>query len=144
MALARLLGLGEARLHARRFGLEGPQWQVVAALGEGAPVSVAEVAARGGIEKGRAARAAQALSRRGFVERTHDAFDARRMVLCLTTKGRALYRRVAALARARERTLLATLAPGEQRELDRLLAKLQREAEKALGIRAVEEPERGE
>jgi DNA-binding MarR family transcriptional regulator len=95
-------------------------------------VSLVEVVARGAIERGRAVRAAQALARRGVVARTHDPFDARRLVLQLTTKGRALYRRATLLARARERLLLAALAPGEQRELERLLAKLQRAAEKTL------------
>ena len=137
-ALAALLGTAEARLHARRFGLDVAEWRVLTALGDGAPVSLVEAAARGALEKGRTTRAAQALARRGFVERTHDPFDARRMVLRLTTKGRALYRRATLFARARERLLLAALAPGEQRELERLLAKLQRAAEKALGSRTVE------
>jgi DNA-binding MarR family transcriptional regulator len=113
-------------------------------LGEGAPVSLVETAARGGIEKGRAARAAQTLSRRGCLERTHDPFDARRTMLSLTTKGRALYRRATLFARARERVLLAALAPGEQRALARVLAKLQRAAEKALGGGASAEPQRGD
>ncbi len=134
-ALAALFATAEARAHARRFGLDTAQWRMLAVLGDGAAASLVEATARSALEKGRAARAAQALGRRGFVERTHDPFDARRMVLRLTTKGRALYRRASLLARARERLLLAPLAPAEQRELDRLLAKLQRAAEKALGAR---------
>jgi DNA-binding MarR family transcriptional regulator len=137
-ALAALLGTAEVRLHTRRFGLDAAQWRVLTVLGDAAPVSMVEAAARGAIEKGRAARAAQALARRGFVERTHDPFDARRTVLRLTTKGRALYRRATLLARARERLLLAALAPGEQRDLERLLAKLHRAAENALGSRTAE------
>ncbi len=137
-ALAALLGTAEVRLYTRRFGLDAAGWRLLTVLGDGAPVSLVEGAARGAIEKGRAARAAQALARRGFVERTHDPFDARRTVLRLTTKGRALYRRATLLARARERLLLAALAPGEQRDLERLLAKLHRAAEKALGGRTAE------
>jgi len=137
-ALAALLGTAEVRLYTRRFGLDAAEWRLLTVLGDGAPVSLVEAAARGAIDKGRAARVAQALARRGFVERTHDPFDARRTVLRLTTKGRALYRRATLLARARERLLLAALAPGEQRELERLLAKLQRAAEKALGSRTAE------
>jgi DNA-binding MarR family transcriptional regulator len=143
-ALEGLLRAGEARLHARRFGVDATEWRVLAVLGDGAPVSVVETAARGAIEKARTARAAQALSRRGLVERTHDPFDARRTLLRLTTKGRALYRRATLLVRARERSLLAALAPGEQRALARLLAKLQRAAEKALGGGAPAEPPRGD
>ena len=131
-SLARLIAAAEARSQGRRFGLEVPEWRVVAVLGDGAPRSVADAATRAAIDKSRASRAVQVLARRGLVERTHDAFDARRTLLRLTTKGRALYRRVTSFARARERTLLAALAPGEQRELGRLLAKLQREAERLL------------
>ncbi len=131
--LAALLGTAEARQRIRRFGLDAAEWRLLTVLGDGAPVSLVEAAARGATGKGRAARAAQALARRGVVERTHDPFDARRTVLRLTTKGRALYRRATLLARARARVLLAALAPGEQRELERLLAKLQLAAEKAAG-----------
>jgi DNA-binding MarR family transcriptional regulator len=136
--LAALLGTAEVRLYTHRFGLDAAEWRLLTGLGDGAPVSLVEAAARGAIEKGRAARAAQALARRGFVERTHDPFDARRTVLRLTTKGRALYRRATLFARARERRLLAALTPGEQRDLERLLAKLQRAAQKALGSRTAE------
>ena len=131
-ALAAALAAAELRLHARRFGLDAAEWRVLATLGDGAAMSLAEALSRGAVERARAVRAAQTLARRGLVERTHDPFDARRLVLQLTTKGRALFRRAALLVRARERLLLAALAPGEQRELERLLAKLQRAAEKAL------------
>jgi DNA-binding MarR family transcriptional regulator len=137
-ALAALLGTAEVRLHTRRFGLDAAEWGVLTVLGDGAAASIVEAAARGAIEKGRAARAAQALARRGFVERTHDPFDARRTVVRLTTKGRALYRRATLLARARDRLLLAAITPGEQRELERLLTKLHRAAERALGSRTAE------
>ena len=124
-ALARLLGV---RTPDERFGLDAARLQVVAALGDGAARSPAAAAARGGLDRVEAARALQALVRERYVERTHDAFDARRTLFRLTTRGRALYRRVASRTRARERALLAALAPAERRQLDRLLAKLERAA----------------
>ena len=113
---------------AERSGLGAAEWRVVAALGDTAALSLAETASRAAVESGRAARALQALARAGYVERTHDAFDARRSLFRLGRRGRALYRRVTLRARARERALLAALAPVERRQLDRLLAKLQRTA----------------
>jgi DNA-binding MarR family transcriptional regulator len=77
------------------------------------------------------ARSLQSLARAGYLERTHDAFDARRTLFRLSTRGRALYRRVAASNRAREGGLLAGLTPVERRQLDRLLAKLHRAVEAA-------------
>ncbi len=130
-ALARLLGTPAAS--GERFGLDPAGWRVVAVLGDGLARSPAETAARSGLEKTRAARALQALARAGYLERAHDAFDARRIRFRLSTRGRALYRRVAARARAQERALLAALTPGERRQLDRLLARLQRAAEAGPG-----------
>ena len=124
--LARCLGAEAARPSAERADVDAAEWRVVAALGDGAMRSAAETAARTGLDKARAARALQSLSRGGYLERTHDAFDARRTLFRLSTRGRALYRRVASGARARERTLLAGLTAVERRQLDRLLAKLQR------------------
>ena len=124
-ALARLLG---ARAPDERFGLDAARWRVVAALGDGAARSAAETVARGSLDRLEALRALQALVRERYVERTHDAFDARRMLFRLGTRGRALYRRVASRARTRERAVLAVLAPAERRQLDRLLGKLERAA----------------
>jgi DNA-binding MarR family transcriptional regulator len=130
--LANLLALGASRLYAQRFGLPVREWRILAVLGEGAPRSAAELARRTAIDKGRVTRAAANLLRRGLVAREPDAFDARRTMLRLSQKGRSVYRRVVPLAAARERELLAVLAPAERRELERLLAKLHLRAEAML------------
>ena len=134
---ATLRKLGE-RVLAVRFGIAADEWQLVAALGEGAPLSAAMLAQRTTVDPGRALRVAQGLARRGLVEREPDAFDARRISFRLSLKGRALYRRVAPGARAQERALLASLTPVEQRDLERSLAKLQRQAERVLGVPSAE------
>jgi DNA-binding MarR family transcriptional regulator len=130
--LANLLALGAARLYATRFGLAIREWRVLAVLGEGRPLSAAEVARRTASDKARVSRAVASLVRRSLVARAADAFDARRSVLRLTPKGRAMYRRIVPLAAARERDLLATLTPPERRELGRLLDKLHARAEAML------------
>jgi DNA-binding MarR family transcriptional regulator len=132
-ATARLLAARAALAQAERFGLDASRWRVVAALADGAARSAAETAARSGLDRGRAARALQSLARGGYLERTHDAFDARRVLFRLSTRGRAFYRRMSAGARAQEQALLAGLTPAERRRLDRLLAKLQRALEAAGG-----------
>lgn len=130
--LARLLARLAARLYAKRVGLAVPEWHVLAVLGEGRPLSAAEVARRTAIDKGRASRAVASLARRGLLERAPDAFDARRTLLGLSRRGRALYRRVVPLALGAERALLDALTPAERRELGRVLAKLHRAAEAML------------
>jgi len=129
--LARLLGARAARAPAERFGVAAAEWRVVVALGDGAARSAGETAARSAFDRAQTSRSLQALARGGYLERTHDAFDARRALFRLSARGRALYRRVASGARAEERALLAGLTPVERRQLDRLLAKLQRAAETA-------------
>ena len=119
--------LGE-RFFGGRSGLAADEWQVVAALGEGAPLSAAMLAQRTTVDQGRALRVAQGLARRGLVEREPDAFDARRISFRLSLKGRALYRRVAPRARAQERALLASLSLTERRVLLRLLEEIERQA----------------
>jgi DNA-binding MarR family transcriptional regulator len=128
-ALARLLAVRAARVPAERLGVDAAGWRVVAALGDGAARSAGETAARSALDRAQTSRLLQSLARGGYLERTHDAFDARRTLFRLSTRGRALYRRVASSARAHERALLAGLTPVERRQLDRLLAKLQRAAE---------------
>jgi DNA-binding MarR family transcriptional regulator len=130
--LANLLALGAARVYARRFGLVIREWRILAVLGEGAPLSATEVVRRTAIDKGRVGRAVANLLRRGLVAREPDAFDARRTMLRLSQKGRAVYRRIVPLAAAGERELLGALTPAERRELERLLAKLHLRAEAML------------
>lgn len=123
-ALAEALAASAARLYAMRFALSTHEWRVLVALGD-VPLSPAELGRRTGIERGRVARLATALARRGLVVREADPFDARRTALRLTQKGRALYRRLVPVARAREQALLEAFSPAERRELERLLEKLE-------------------
>jgi DNA-binding MarR family transcriptional regulator len=130
--LANLLARSALRQFARRFGLTTREWHVLAVLGEGRPLSAAEVSRRTAIERGRAGRVVASLVRHGLVERVPDAFDARRATLRLSLKGRAIYRRIVPLAAAGERALLAVLTASERRQLERLLAKLHERAEAML------------
>ncbi len=126
--LANLLTVGAAQRLARRFALAAHEWRIVAVLGEGPPVSSAELARRIGAGERRTSRAVTNLLRRGLVGRRPEAFDARRTLVELSRKGRALYRRAVPHALAQERALLAVLTPVERRALGALLAKLQRQA----------------
>jgi DNA-binding MarR family transcriptional regulator len=134
-ALANLLAQSAVRQYARRFGLTILEWHVLAVLGEGRPLSAAEVSRRTAIDRRRAGRVVAGLMRRGLVDRQPDAFDARRVTLRLSLKGRAIYRRVVPLAAAGERNLLAVLTTPERRQLERLLARLHERAEAMLAQR---------
>jgi DNA-binding MarR family transcriptional regulator len=126
--LESLLARGAARGYLRRFALAAREWRILAALGEGRPLSADALARRTAIGAGQVTRAAASLARRGLVAPEADAFDARRTLLRLSRKGRALYRRIAPVAAAHERALLAGLSAPERRVLQRLLARLHERA----------------
>lgn len=130
--LAQLIALVTLRRYSRRFGLLVREWHILAVLGEGRPLSAAELARRTVIDKGRVSRALSSLTRRGLIERAPDAFDARRTMLRLSRKGRAIYRRIVPLARGSQRALLDVLTSAERRQFERLLAKLHGQAEAML------------
>jgi DNA-binding MarR family transcriptional regulator len=64
------------------------------------------------------------LERQGFITRVPDSDDARRMLVELTRKGKALVDRIAPLHLDNERRLLEPLSDEEQQTLARLLRKL--------------------
>lgn len=64
------------------------------------------------------------LEKAGLVERRPNPEDRRGTLVCLTKKGLALVDKLVGLHVENERQVLSCLGPAEQRELNRLLAKL--------------------
>lgn len=110
------LGVGEARC--------------LAAIGEFAPLSVNDLAARANLNKAQASRAAQMLVDRELVLKSASETDARGVVLTPTRSGRALCKRVMRLIAQRNADIFGCMSPNEQRQLetffDRLIAHSQR------------------
>ena len=106
------LGVGEARC--------------LAAIGEFAPLSVNDLAARANLNKAQASRAAQMLVDRELVLKSASETDARGVVLMPTRSGRALCKRVMRLIAQRNEDIFGCMSPNEQRQLetffDRLIA----------------------
>ena len=106
------LGVGEARC--------------LAAIGEFAPLSVNDLAARANLNKAQASRAAQMLVERELVLKSASESDARGVVLTPTRSGRALWKRVMRLIAQRNADIFGCLSAAEQRQLetffDRLIA----------------------
>jgi DNA-binding MarR family transcriptional regulator len=87
-----------------------------------------DVIAHTTLDKMQVSRAVARLEGNGLIEREHVADDRRARVLRLTAAGRALFRRIAPLARARETFLLDALDADERRVLDRAIDKLRERA----------------
>jgi DNA-binding MarR family transcriptional regulator len=111
------LGVGEARC--------------LAAIGEFAPLSVNDLAARANLDKAQASRAAQMLVDRELVLKSASDVDARGVVLTPTRSGRALWKRVMRLIAQRNADIFGCLSANEQRQLetffDRLIVQGQRQ-----------------
>ena len=80
--------------YAQELGLAVGEARCLAAIGNFAPVSVNQLAAKANLDKGQASRAAQALVDRGLVSKDISASDARGVELKPTAEGRRLWTRV--------------------------------------------------
>jgi len=118
-----------ARIYGARFDLSRHEWRVLAVLAREAPVTATGIAARTNMDKVQVSRAVAGLIAAGRIRRMTDPRDRRRGYLRPTPAGRALYRRIVPLVKAREEQLTSALTPAEVRALDRILDKLHRRAQ---------------
>ncbi len=110
--------------YADEFGLPVGEARCLAAIGNFAPLSVVELAARANLNKGQASRAAQALAERGLVSKDASETDGRGVVLAPTAAGRALWNRVMALIARRNDEIFGCLSAAERRQLGGMLDRL--------------------
>ena len=113
-----------AREYSQRFALTVTEWRVMAVLGRYPGLSANQVAQRTAMDKVAVSRALARLVAAGRVRRTTHAGDKRRSVLALTAAGWKIHDKVAPMARARERAVLARLDEEERRWLAGILDKL--------------------
>ncbi len=117
-----------ARIYTKRFALSRHEWRALAVLARESPLTAVEVAERTSMDKVQVSRAIAKLIAAGRVTRETDPNDRRRAPLRPTSEGRAIYRGIVPLVKARERELTSALTPAETRALDRIIDKLQRRA----------------
>lgn len=114
-----------------RFGIDIPEWRVLATLGlHDAPRSAQYVVRCTRTHKSRISRAVSALVELGYVARLDSADDRREVMLELTAQGRAVYAELVPLLLKREEAILACLTSEERAQLAHLMDKL----EKSFGL----------
>jgi DNA-binding MarR family transcriptional regulator len=113
-----------SRAVERRFGLSAAQLFVLQRLSESEATSVNELAARTLTHQSSVSVVLSRLVARGLVARSTDRADARRVVLNVTAKGRALVRRAPAAAQERLIDAIDGLPAPKRRELADLLARV--------------------
>lgn len=110
--------------YAQEFGLTVGEARCLAAIGNFAPLSIVQLAARANLDKAQASRAAQALVERGMVLKEASTSDARGVVLEPTAEGRRLWTRVMRLIARRNEEIFACLSRAEQEQLAALLERV--------------------
>jgi DNA-binding MarR family transcriptional regulator len=122
--LSNIVSARIARAYEAQFGLSIPEWRIIAVLARYPGLSAREAAERTAMDKVMVSRAVAGLLKDGRIARRAATHDRRFSTLSLTAKGRAIFAKVAPVARAIEGKLLSVLAPDEFESLDGLLAKL--------------------
>jgi DNA-binding MarR family transcriptional regulator len=117
-------------IYAERFGLDVPEWRVLATLGAGEPVTAQAIVASTRTHKSTISRAIARLLEIGLIERIASPADGRERLLRFTAKGRKVYGEVAPLALDYEAELLARLPEDRRAAMLAGLAALER----ALGL----------
>ena len=112
--------------YQERYGLDIPEWRVLATLGfRNDACSAQYISDCTRTHKSTISRAVTALMQRGFIERVENENDRREFRLRLTRKGRALYEELFPRLLQREQEILAGLSAQEKRDFAVLLGKLE-------------------
>jgi DNA-binding MarR family transcriptional regulator len=99
-----------ATVYRERFGLEIPEWRVMATVGPERGCTAQYIARSTRMHKTRVSRAITHLEERGLMTRVTSSADRREMELRLTKAGRRIYSELVPLALERERSLLACMS----------------------------------
>ena len=112
--------------YQERYGLDIPEWRVLATLGFRQDACSAQYIAHcTRTHKSTISRAVTALMQRQLVERVANADDRREFRLRMTRKGRALYEELIPRLLRREQQIRSCLSAGERREFALLLGKIE-------------------
>ncbi|MGJ5181277.1 MarR family winged helix-turn-helix transcriptional regulator [Bradyrhizobium oligotrophicum] len=124
--LAAEVSAALASEYRERYGLDIPEWRLLATLGFRRDACSAQyVAACTRTHKSTISRAVTSLLERKLIERVENADDRREFRLRLTRKGKTLYEELIPRLQQRERAIMACLSADERRTFDRLIGKIE-------------------
>jgi DNA-binding MarR family transcriptional regulator len=116
-----------ARVYGERFGIDIPEWRVIATLGDRGRARAQDIAVSTRMHKSMVSRAVARLMELGWVARSASARDRREAPLQLTAAGLDVYQQLVPIVLDYQERLLAALTESERQMLERLLAKLERQ-----------------
>jgi DNA-binding MarR family transcriptional regulator len=109
-----------------RYGLDIPEWRVLATLGFRAEACSAQYIAHcTRTHKSTISRAVTALMTRQLVERVENKHDRREFALRMTRKGKALYEKLIPHLLRKEREIMSCLTAKERDDFARMLGKIE-------------------
>jgi DNA-binding MarR family transcriptional regulator len=124
--LAAEVSAALASEYQERYGLDIPEWRVLATLGfRNEACSAQYVADCTRTHKSTISRAVTALMERHLVERVENEKDRREFRLRMTRKGDALYEQLIPRLLRREQEILSCLSAREQKDLAAMLGKIE-------------------
>mgnify|MGYP002757318403 CR=1 FL=1 len=122
---AEVSGALAGEYHAR-YGLDIPEWRVLATLGFRRDACSAQYVAHcTRTHKSTISRAVTSLLDRKLIERVENADDRREFRLRLTRKGKALYEQLIPRLQRKEREIMACLSAEEREAFDHLIGKIE-------------------
>ena len=113
--------------YQERYGLDIPEWRVLATLGfRNDACSAQYISDCTRTHKSTISRAVMTLMQRQIVERVENAHDRREFRLRLTKEGKTLYQELIPRLLHKEREILSCLTAQERKELACLLGKIEK------------------
>src|SRR3981189_683359 len=113
--------------YQQRYGLDIPEWRVLATIGfRNEACSAQYIAHCTRTHKSTISRAVTALMKRQLVERVENQDDRREFQLRMTPKGSALYQQLIPRLLRREQEILSCLSAQERKDFARLLGTIER------------------
>jgi DNA-binding MarR family transcriptional regulator len=113
--------------YQQRYGLDIPEWRVLATLGfRNDACSAQYIAHCTRTHKSTISRAVTALMERQLVERVENEDDRREFALRMTRKGKALYEQLIPRLLRKEQEIMSCLSAQERRDFAALLGKIER------------------
>jgi DNA-binding MarR family transcriptional regulator len=112
--------------YQERYGLDIPEWRVLATLGfRDDACSAQYIAHCTRTHKSTISRAVTTLMTRQLVERVENADDRREFRLRMTRKGKALYEELIPRLKRKEQAILSCLSAQERRDFAHMLGKIE-------------------
>ena len=112
--------------YRERYGLEIPEWRVIATLGfRDEPCTAQHIVHSTKTHKSTISRAVTSLLDRSLIERVESPVDRREYSLQLSREGKTLYQGLIPRLLRREREILSCLTAGELRQFENALSKIE-------------------